>query len=204
VARIERRTVLRKVGGQRICLTFDDGPDPDYTPELLDLLAGHGCQATFFLLGHSAQRHPDLVARIVNEGHSLGNHTFSHLRPHRHGDEVDAWEVSHSQRILEDLSGRELRWFRPPYGRLTPGLAREAARLGLTTVLWSRSAVDWGLFGTCRGIARRLDRTRAGDVLLLHDAVRRHNHPDRTLSVLPDFLSRLRDRAITTIGLDQI
>jgi peptidoglycan-N-acetylglucosamine deacetylase len=203
VADIERREPLRRVDGQRVCLTFDDGPDPEHTPKLLDLLALHGCQATFFLLGHSAQRHPDLVCRIVNEGHSLGNHTFSHRRARRDGDGLDAWEVGHSQRILEDLSGREPKWFRPPYGRLTAGLAREAARLNLTTVLWSRSAIDWGPFGTRRGIARRLSRTLAGDVVLLHDAVRRHNHPDLMLSVLPSLLSRLRECDITAIGLDQ-
>lgn len=195
--------MLRWIEGQRVCLTFDDGPDPEYTPRLLDLLASSGCSATFFLLGESARRYPELVRRIATEGHSLGNHTFSHPVPRRGRDTEDAWQVHHNQRILEDLAGRKLRWFRPPFGRLTPGLTQEATRLGLTTVLWSRSAIDWGPLGTRRGIARRLNRARAQDILLLHDAPRRHNRPDRMLAVLPDFLSRLQDRNIAAIGLDE-
>ena len=124
-------TALQRIEGRRICLTFDDGPHPEHTPRVLDLLASHGCKATFFLLGDSARHHPQLVKRIGREGHSLGNHTFSHLPPRRNREAQDAWQLRHSQHLLEDLAGHELRWFRPPFGRLTPGLAQEALRLGL-------------------------------------------------------------------------
>ncbi|MCK9469188.1 MAG: polysaccharide deacetylase family protein [Porticoccaceae bacterium] len=196
-------TTLRQIAGQRICLTFDDGPHPDYTPSVLDLLGSYGCRATFFLLGDSALRYPHLVQRISREGHSLGNHTFSHPRlQYRQGEQGTA-QILRCQQVLEQLAGQRPRWFRPPYGRLTPGLAQAATQLGLTTVLWSRSAIDWGPLGTQRGIARRLRRATAGDILLLHDAPRRHNHPQYMLTALPNLLARLEHDGIAAIGLDE-
>lgn len=194
--------MLRRIEGQRVYLTFDDGPDPDYTPRLLDLLSSYRCRATFFLVGANALRHPKLVRRITEEGHSLGNHTYSHLRANTTNTEESIRQIRLCQTILEDTAGYKPHWFRPPFGRLTPNLEQEAQRLGLVTVLWSRSAIDWGPLGTRRGIARRLHRTEPGDILLLHDAPRHHNHPDRMLAVLPAFLSRLQDHRIMASGLD--
>lgn len=195
--------MLRHVDGQCVSLTFDDGPDPDFTPRVLDLLAVHDCKASFFLLGEHARRYPELVRRIVDEGHSLGNHTFSHPRARPGREARDIWEVRHTQHLLADLSGLQPLWFRPPFGRLSPSMGEEADTLGLTVVLWSRSAIDWGPLGTRRGIARRLNRAQAGDILLLHDAPRYHNHPQHMLRVLPDFLARLKQRDLAVVSLDQ-
>lgn len=195
--------MLRHVDDSCVSLTFDDGPDPDFTPRVLDLLDEHGCKASFFVLGQQARRHPELVRRMVAEGHSIGNHTFSHPRARPGREARDIWEVRHAQHLIEDISGCKPLWFRPPFGRLSPSMVQEAGNLGLTVVLWSRSGIDWGPFGTRRGIARRLNRTRPRDILLLHDAPRYHNHPDRMLRVLPDFLVHLRQRGLAVVSLDQ-
>lgn len=195
--------MLRHVDDSCVSLTFDDGPDPDFTPRVLDLLAEHDCKASFFLLGQQVRRYPELVRRMVAEGHSIGNHTFSHPRARPGREARDIWEVRHTQQLIEDISGCKPRWFRPPFGRLGPSMAEEASNLGLTVVLWSRSCIDWGPLGTRRGIARRLNRARSRDILLLHDAPRYHNHPDRMLRVLPDFLARLSQRGLAAVSLDQ-
>lgn len=194
---------LQWIEGSRVCLTFDDGPDPVYTPRVLDQLATHACKATFFVLGESARRHPELIKRIHNEGHTLGNHSFDHPRSRAGCEDEDARQLCLTQQVVEEICGERMRWFRPPYGQLTAGHTHEAARLGLTPVLWSRSAIDWGPLATKRGVTRRLRRTVAGDILLLHDAPRRHNRPHIMLAVLPELLVQLRNGGIAVISLDQ-
>lgn len=194
--------MLRHVDGRRVCLTFDDGPDPRHTPRILDILAGHRCRASFFVLGEAARAWPRLVERIVAEGHTLGSHSFSHRRARFMTRARIHYEVDLGRRILEDITGRSPRWFRPPYGQLDPRMLDEVARLGMETVLWARSAIDWGPLASRAGVARRLGRTAAGDIVLLHDARRRYNRPDVTAAVLPGVLGSLADRDIAPVGLD--
>lgn len=195
--------MLVRIEGPRVCLTFDDGPDPDFTPAVLEILAARGCRASFFVLGEAAARWPELVRRIACEGHSLGNHTYTHPR----GRALDAAraraEIERCQRQIETLCGFRPLWFRPPYGSRNRHLRDAAQRLGLITVLWSRSAIDWGIFGTQRGIARRLRRIAPGDIVLMHDGRRRHNRPAPLLALLPALLDRLRERGIEPVSLDQ-
>lgn len=195
--------VLRRIDGARVCLTFDDGPDPCHTPRLLDILAQHGCRASFFVLGEAAERWPRLVRRVVKEGHSLGSHSYRHRRGWSMTPAAARREVERSQQVLEDIAGRSPCWFRPPQGSLNRVMLGEAARLGMETVLWSRSAIDWGPLGSPRGIARRLHRVDAGDIVLLHDARRRHNRPDVTAALLPGLLALLARRALEPISLDR-
>lgn len=194
--------MLKHVEGQRICLTFDDGPDPRHTPRILDILAEHHCKASFFLLGEAAEAWPHLVARIIEEGHALGSHSFSHRRSWLMKPEKIRFEVDLSRRIIEDIAGRPPRWFRPPYGNLDRTMLGEAARLGMETVLWARSAIDWGPLASPAGVERRLRRMVAGDIVLLHDARRCHNRPDVTAAVLPGILAFLESRNLAPVSLD--
>ena len=194
--------VLRHIDGRRVALTFDDGPDPCHTPHVLDVLARHGCSASFFVLGEAAERWPRLVRRIADEGHSVGSHSYRHRRGWTMAPARFRRELERSQRLLEDLTGRSPRWFRPPHGSLTRSMVGEAKQLGMETVLWSRSAIDWGPFASRDAIARRLERTTAGDIVLLHDARRRYNHPEVTAALLPGLLALLAERDLAPVGLD--
>lgn len=187
-----------------ICLTFDDGPDPLYTPKILDVLAEYNAKATFFVLGESASQFPHLVEQIVNAGHALGNHTYSHCHPWMISAEHAKQEVWLATNILKEITGNAPRWFRPPFGRLRKAMREQAHAAQMMTVLWNRSVIDWGILGTRAGISRRLDNVAAGDIVLLHDGRPEHNRPDYTYQCLPQFLSRLADKSLVAQSLDEV
>jgi peptidoglycan/xylan/chitin deacetylase (PgdA/CDA1 family) len=187
-----------------VYLSFDDGPDPAYTSRLLDILAACDIHASFFVVGLQCRRHPELLRRIVNEGHTLGNHGFSHLHPWAISADRSRQEVRLGFEIIEDICGRPPRFFRPPYGHLRKPMLDEAWALDSRTVLWSRSAMDWGIFGKPSAVARRLGKTERGDILLLHDATRLKNRPTVTLRLLPGFIAACRERGLRFGKLDRL
>jgi peptidoglycan/xylan/chitin deacetylase (PgdA/CDA1 family) len=178
----------------RLFLTFDDGPDPRWTPRILDLLAQARAQATFFVVGRRALAQAALLRRIAADGHALGNHTFSHRHPWTMRASTARREVRDGAAAIADLTGAAPRLFRPPHGRLRRCMLEEAERGGQRLVLWNRSAVDWGPLGTARGIARRLAATRPGDIVLMHDGGWGVNHPGELVAVLPGFFADLGRR----------
>lgn len=153
-----------------VALTFDDGPHPRLTPAVLDLLGERGVVATFFLVGQSARAHPDLVARILAEGHEVGNHTESHASVVRlDGDEARA-EVIDGAASVEAVTGTSPRWFRAPRGMLNGALLRAAADIGEEVAMWSARVPMLGEGATA---AERADRLMAdvepGAIVLCHD-----------------------------------
>lgn len=165
-------------------LTFDDGPHPDVTPAVLDRLAAVGHAAAFFLVGRRVAAAPDLPATIRRAGHVVGNHTFSHPRLAWNDTELSLDEVKRCQEAVPGATH-----FRPPFGRMTPGLWCAARRVGLTPAGWTLDAADWRCrsaadAGACA--ARLLAAARPGDVILLHD-----DHP-HVLTLLDALLPGLR------------
>jgi len=164
-----------------LALTFDDGPNPAWTPRLLELLAAHEIRATFFLLGSHAHAAPDLVRRIVAAGHLIGNHSWDHpnlaLTPRARIHQ----ELRHTSECLEQITGRPVRYFRPPFGARRPAVLQAARELGLLPVLWNAMTSDWSE-PSARRIAGRLTekidrlarRGRAANIVL-HDG----GHLDR-------------------------
>jgi peptidoglycan/xylan/chitin deacetylase (PgdA/CDA1 family) len=187
-----------------ICLTFDDGPDPVYTPAILEVLAKHNAKATFFVLGEAAEAYPHLIRRIVADGHSLGNHTYSHPHPWLASEARARLEVTRTSCIIQEITGFWPRWFRPPYGRLRFPMRQQALVEGMTTVLWNHSIIDWGVMGNPKGIHQRLNKIAAGDIVLMHDGQRDHNRPDNLLRFLPEFLASLPAKQLYTWSLDGI
>lgn len=149
-------------------LTFDDGPDPDRTPRVLDALASFQVRATFFVVGNRAALFPNIVRRIVAEGHELGNHGWDHtslaFRPRRTIRE----QLARCQGEIGSITGSAPRFVRPPYGRRDYRFYQEARRLDLTTMFWSLDGGDWLGLGSAR-LARRVCRAKPGDIVLLHD-----------------------------------
>jgi peptidoglycan/xylan/chitin deacetylase (PgdA/CDA1 family) len=180
-----------------ICLTFDDGPDPRWTPQVLDMLARAGARATFFVVGKLARARPDLVRRMASEGHAVGNHSWSHRHPWIVSSATARREVRDGAAAIADVLGRPATYYRPPHGRLRRCALDEARDTGQTVALWSVSAVDWGPLAYARGISARLGRAQAGDIVLMHDGGRGINRPDRLCRVLPAFLDWLRERGLT-------
>ncbi|MDY6948259.1 MAG: polysaccharide deacetylase family protein [Pseudomonadota bacterium] len=179
-----------------VYLTFDDGPDPQWTPQVLDALAQAEAKATFFAIGQQAQRCAELMRRVHGAGHAVGNHTFSHRHPWFMSQRTARAQVRDGAEALSDVLGVAPRWYRPPHGRQRTCMSQEAQRCGEQVVLWDVSAVDWGPLGAADGIEKRLDAVKGGDIVLMHDGRNQHNRPDQLLQVLPLFLRKLSERGL--------
>ena len=159
-------------------LTFDDGPDPELTPRILEVLAEHGVRATFNVMGWNAMRHPDLVRAVVAAGHELGNHTWTHQDLAFQSALQTRRQLEWGREAIERTAGVRPRFFRPPRGNLTGSAVAAAAELGYDVLLWSvtRGGAE---VGTPASVANHLARTVApGDVVALHDGIGRGTfHP---------------------------
>ncbi len=134
-------TAPRRAG--ELALTFDDGPNPAWTPKLLDVLAEHEIRATFFMLGGRAQVQPAIVKRVVEAGHLIGNHSWSHPNLARTGATKVREELTRTKDVLEQITGRPVKYFRPPFGARRPAVFKIAQELGMTVVTWNAMTSDW-------------------------------------------------------------
>ena len=187
-----------------VALTFDDGPDPEVTPAILDLLDRHGVRASFFCIAERAERHAELTRDIVRRGHSVENHSWRHRFTFAcRGGGALGREVDRAQRLLAAVTGAAPRFFRAPLGIRNPLLAPVLARADLAYVSWSRRGFD-SVCGDPAAVLRRLTRgLRAGDILMLHDgdtARTRENLPV-SLAVLPGLLERMRAQGLMPVSL---
>lgn len=184
---------------RQICLTIDDGPDPQVTPQVLDLLDAHGMRASFFCIGERALAHPALTRQIVARGHDIHNHSFVHCHDFSLlGPRGFAREIERGQQALFDVSGRWPRFFRAPAGLRNPFLEPVLHRLGLRLVSWTRRGFDTREKDPHRVLKRLISGLDGGDIMLLHDG-----HAARSLNdtpVIVDVLPGLADEA-SRIGL---
>ncbi len=152
-----------------VALTFDDGPDPAYTPAVLDALARFGATATFFAVGRNLEAHPDLARRILAEGHELANHTADHLWLDGQGRRTVEAQVRGGGRALSRLGVEAQRWFRPPRGWTSPTVAAGARDARLTSVYWTACLESHGSAGPAATADRLAAISTPGAVLLAHD-----------------------------------
>jgi peptidoglycan/xylan/chitin deacetylase (PgdA/CDA1 family) len=163
-----------------LALTFDDGPNPAWTPRLLDILASFDVRATFFMVGSHAQAAPALVRRVVAAGHVVGNHSWSHPNLAYTRTSLVRDELDRSKQTLEELTGSPIRYFRPPFGARRPAVLRAARELGMVPVLWNAMTSDWSEPSADKIVARltskidRLERRGRAANIVLHDG----NHLD--------------------------
>jgi peptidoglycan-N-acetylglucosamine deacetylase len=187
----------RLTGSDAVALTFDDGPDPLYTPQLLDVLRQHNVQATFSMIGSRVRDYPDVVRRVVAEGHNLSNHSWQHLmdlgqRPAAYQNH-DLWATLgwfHSA-----VPDAPIRYFRAPGGNFTPGLVQVAGSLGMASLYWDVDPRDWDAttYGHGQPMVDHIvsvveHTTRPGSIILSHDRVR----PD-TIAAYKVLLPWLKD-----------
>ncbi len=181
--------------GKRVCLTFDDGPAEGFTGQVLDILREHKVPATFFVCGMNVEKHPDLLRRIVAEGHEVGNHTYSHSFVYFKSRRRIAEEIDRTQAIVEKVVGFRPTVFRPPYGARWFGLVPALLDRGMHLVLWSATGYDWKK--TVAGIkSAALRELKPGAIILLHDG--RETRPpaqidrSRTVLALPAIIADAR------------
>jgi peptidoglycan/xylan/chitin deacetylase (PgdA/CDA1 family) len=190
-----------------VALTFDDGPDPEVTPRVLDLLAERGARATFFAVGRRVEAHPDLAAEAARQGHLVENHSHSHPAAFSmYPSPALRREVSQAQETIEATTGRRPRLFRAPAGLRSPLLEPVLHRAGLALASWTRRGFDTVLRDPDQVARRLLANLASGDVLLLHDgrSARTGEGQPVVLEVLPRVLDELDARGLRAVPMEPV
>ena len=196
-------------GEHEVSLTFDDGPDPKWTPLILDILKAKNVKATFFMLGSQAEQYPRLVQRILAEGHEIGNHTYTHRNLSEASDQQIRLELNATQRLIESITGRSTTLFRPPYNADSrPTDVRELRplklvqdELGYLIVLEGIDPEDWGRPGADVIFQRVKQLRHLGSTILLHDA---GGNRAQTVEALPKIIDWLQTRGDQIVSLGEL
>ncbi len=192
--------------GRDLYLTFDDGPNPEATARILDVLAEERVPAAFFMVGEHIRRFPDLARRVGAGGHEVGNHTDSHVKLHRRGPDRIRTELSTAHRTIVDQVGIAPRVFRAPHGYRNPFVGVQTRRLGYQTIGWTFGVWDSDRPGADQIRARTRKHLRAGAIILLHDGDGYDPHGDRrqTAEALPGIIQDARALGYTFRPLDTL
>lgn len=172
-------------GTKSVWLTFDDGPVPEATPFVLEELARYDAKATFFMVGENAVRHPELVKRVLDGGHTIGNHTYHHLNGRKVSMEEYLADVAKAAEVIDS------RWMRPPHGRIGRRTLRALIERQYQPVMYDVVTRDYSRRQTVQGVVEVVKRfTRDGSIIVMHDSVR---SMPRLREALPQCLQWLRD-----------
>ncbi len=175
-------------GGKRIALSFDDGPHPTFTPKILSLLEKYGVKATFFMIGCNVALYPSVAKAVSEQGHEIGNHTYSH--PHMREISLERLkeEVRKTESVLEANGIEKPKLFRPPEGFRSQEQVKALENAGYQTIIWSLDTHDWQGKAADEIVSVVLDGVQGGDVLLFHDYTARHN---TTITALEHLIPKL-------------
>lgn len=191
--------VLRGPAGRReIALTFDDGPHPNYTPKLLQILGRSQVPATFFVVGERAEEYPDLIRAEAAAGDEIGNHTYDHVSLVKIPPGYVATEIGACGNVIKSITGQTPTLFRPPGGEYNEDVVRQAQALGYRMILYSDDPGDYADPGTGLIETRTLDTIQDGGIILLHDG------SDQTLTVLSTLIRRLEARGFRFVTVTRL
>ncbi|WP_042166495.1 polysaccharide deacetylase family protein [Paenibacillus gorillae] len=189
---------------KKIALTFDDGPYPETTEPILDLLKEYDAKATFFVLGNRVRKYPDLLRREAQEGHEIANHTFNHIyfRGNTNLNTIED-EIVRTEELLVELTGKKPFLFRPPGGFYNDNTIQVAKKLGYQTVLWSwhQDTNDWRKPGVNNIVKKVLGNARNGDIVLLHDYT---PSSTQTVTALRTILPELKKRGFKIVTVSEL
>jgi peptidoglycan/xylan/chitin deacetylase (PgdA/CDA1 family) len=177
-------------------LSFDDGPDARWTPQVLDILDRYGVTATFFTIGRMAAGNPDLVRNAIARGHGVGNHTWDHVDL-RHTSDY-SHQVDDTTHLLGDITGRAIGCLRPPYGNIDRSVTAKLGVRGLTAVLWDVDTRDWSRPGTEAIVQRALSGARPGSIILFHDG---GGDRSETVAALPRVIEGLQRAGLRPVAM---
>lgn len=185
--------------GNNIAITFDDGPHPEFTPKVLQLLEKYQAKATFFLIGNQVEKHSNLVSEIINQGHIIGNHTYSHTNNFGFlkTEEVIS-DLKKNTVLVANLFQKKMNLFRPAFGVTNPRIAKAVKELNLEAIGWSVRSLDTTKDSKEIILNRITKNIKKGDVVLLHDT------SQKTLEVLEQFLVILEKKEMKSVTIDQL
>jgi peptidoglycan-N-acetylglucosamine deacetylase len=185
-----------------VALTFDDGPDPEYTPRVLDALAAAEAHATFFMIGRQVDAAPDVARAVAAAGHDLGNHTYGHRHLWRLSPRASVQEVDRGAAAVADATGTAPRYFRPPWGTFNWPAYVRAGQLGEERVLWSVRPEGWFFPAQAARMASYVVRkAHPGAIVNLHDSGGHPSTPAETCAALPGMIAGLRERGFDVVPL---
>jgi chitin deacetylase len=183
-----------------IALTFDDGPWPGYTAQILEILKKNDVKATFFVVGQVLNNYPDLGKRIVTEGHTIGNHTWNHWY-HYFNKQAASLEIDRTSDLIYKTTGTKTTLFRPPGGMLHNGLAAYAKSKNYTVVMWSADSIDYALPSPPVLVNRVLKQASPGGIVLLHDG---GGPRKNTVAALPTMISKLKKQGYRFVTIPEL
>lgn len=190
-----------------IAITFDDGPHEKFTPQILDILKANDAKATFFVVGNKVEAYPDIVKRIKEEGHEIGNHTYNHINAEKHNKSKVEDEILKGQEAVYDITGTKPTLFRPPYKGINQNLINIVSDLNLKFVLWCNTVDvrDWSNPGVYSISNKLLNNIQNGDIILLHDYNNREKLPtSQTVQALRIVIPELKKRGYEFVTVSQL
>ncbi len=183
----------------KIAITFDDGPHPEFTPKALDLLEKYNAKATFFCIGKEIEKYPSIVSQILKGGHTIGNHTYSHTRNFGFlSTENVKQELERTNTIVKKSFGLDLRLYRPAFGVTNPRIKRVLQRTGFISIGWSVRSLDTTKRSPKRILNRTVKNLKKGDIILLHDT------SVKTMAVLEQLLLFLRQQEMQSVTVNEL
>ncbi|WP_198439715.1 polysaccharide deacetylase family protein [Pareuzebyella sediminis] len=187
------------VSNNWVSITFDDGPNEAFTPRILKLLEAYNAKATFFCIGRQVEKHVDVLHTILDNGHTLGNHTYSHARSFGFfGPKKVSSELMETTELVEKITGKRMRLYRPAFGVTNPAIEGVVSRLQLKSIGWSVRSLDTTSRSKKKILNRIIGTVSKGDIILLHDT------SDKTVAVLEQLLLFLERQNLRSVTVDQL
>ncbi len=188
----------------RVALTFDDGPDNKYTEQILDVLKEYDAKATFFLVGTQVKKYPDMAKRIVEEGHAVGNHSWSHGDLTKLSATQRAEQIDKAQQIIEQATGVSPRLMRAPYGALSKDVLATIHEDRMKHVAWTVDTRDWAGSSVEDMYKNVMANTRDGGIILMHSFGGRKNALEHTVKLLPKIIEDLRAKGYELVTVEEM
>jgi len=180
---------------KKIAITFDDGPHPQFTQQLLDGLRERGVHATFFVTGEHAELHPEIIKRMQEEGHLIGNHTYSHMQLTSSNREKFKDELIKTNEIIKEITGEEVQYVRPPYGSWDRSFEKE---LNMFPVLWNVDPLDWCSSNVGCIVEKIVSKAGENDIILMHD------YYDTSVTAALKAIDELMEEGYTFVTVEEI
>ncbi|MGL5328290.1 MAG: polysaccharide deacetylase family protein [Peptostreptococcaceae bacterium] len=188
-----------------VALTFDDGPDEDFTPQILDILKKHEVKATFFVIGEKVEYHPEIVKRELAEGHEIGNHTYTHINVSKRGYDDINNEISKTQEAIKKVTGEEPKIFRPPYRAISKNMCDIVKNKNMNIVLWSSlDPRDWSNPGVYYIVNTIDTKVENGNIILLHDYNNLRNSKSQTIQALDSVITNLKSKGYKFVTVSEM
>ncbi|EQE83978.1 TPA: polysaccharide deacetylase family protein [Clostridioides difficile] len=188
-----------------IALTFDDGPDEVFTPQVLDILKKNNVKATFFIVGEKVEYNKELLKRQYTEGHEIGNHTFTHINVAKNSYDKVEKEITDTQNAVKNVIGVEPKIFRPPYRAMSKSVCDIIVSKNMNIILWSNlDPRDWSNPGVGNIINTILTKVQNGNIILLHDYNNRRNDKSQTIQALEVVIPKLKEKGYKFVTISEL